>query len=377
MLRSSSVRTGEPLKASTMATPPPAIPNAVRDLGRKARARLQEEQTKRHGVQRCEETHPTASPKRGILLLKPPKKKRRSSSLQRRKSPQTNQPQEVDDMIDRWMPDVSSLIDFHQDQGKKSSSLIQLHGVPTDTTPSMIRRFLAGLEPFSLWFLAFPLNFLPALDAKDDNGSWTVERIQRPFRLLVRLTHANVAQLAVERSGECMDDRAAVAVTRIANQTLAHALLDRLAVPWFDNETTLQQAGEELMAQLDPQVPDILWTDAEKEIRGLLGPHDQEKSSFSVPSLLSKKKRYSVAETQQLREQRELLQNEIKRLRQQLPIVAHDASICDPVSTFTQSSIAILERDVAQIQHALLISDKWAYLQTMAGKCVTTHDAEN
>ena len=267
----------------------------VKELGRKARARLEEERTKRAEIvqlapdeakllagekqatkQRKASTTTTRNKRsaaRGsetscTIRTTAQASKRRRRSHQPLKGASASVPQNAD----MWMPDVSHLPRLKSKETR--SSMVRLHGLPEGTTPVQIKKFFSGLQPERILVLLSCNATIPEWDAAsddDDVGDHNIpntkkrrrvttkepqDRVMRyssRFRVVVKFDSAPTAELATDRSGETIDVvvtsdqetemtavsresllRAAIGVTQLPK---AHAtyILQKLAI---DTETT-------------------------------------------------------------------------------------------------------------------------------------------
>lgn len=351
----------------------------VRDLGRKARARLLEEQNKRPEIQilspndaKGSDGDSARNESRRVLLHPAATRKRRRLSTPRT---QRTRIKKGNSLNERWMPNVNTVTEL-QAKGKPSA-YVQLHGVPTSTTTAILHRFLSGLDPFSFWLVLFPPIHIPALDAS--NSTFPDYVCQRHLRIFVQLSSPTVAHLAIQRSGESTVNSNNPIVITAVSKPIARGLVERIGVPWCTNGSTVAVAQEEIA--LEPSVPHILWASVEREIRGLLGPHDTTSWAGNSPFGLKDcggptvSKPLSESELKRLSERQTLMETEAKRLQRAIPIAAHDKSIHDPAASLTQACIEILFANSNRISRILAVSQGWAWLKELASSVLPESSA--
>ncbi|KAL7563430.1 hypothetical protein ACA910_016526 [Epithemia clementina (nom. ined.)] len=219
----------------------------VKELGRKARVRLEEERNKRAEVIRidpeeAQRLEKSKQPQPGKISKAVPKSSRRSSredgtrmlleetspanKKRRRRQPQQDgglsttalTPQNAD----MWMPVVDHL-PTHVTGKETRSNLVRLHGLPEGTTPVQIKKFFSGLQPqliavllscpatISEWDALDGTTAATATDRKWQNlrqrppSQPTIKRYSSHFRVVVKFDSAPTAELAADRSGETID----------------------------------------------------------------------------------------------------------------------------------------------------------------------------
>ena len=184
----------------------------IKDLGKKAKARLEEEKLKRPEIVMLDSMpveDPEASKRRPKSLiprrdkakpkLTPRQTKKRklnaSSPKQRAATGETNR------LIDNWMPDISRIPTYAKEIG---STIVQLHGTPLGCTVEHIKRFFKGLEPERVFVLLRNQAHIPMFDATTDYDYSTIERCEINMRVFVKFAASPTAALATERSGEAI-----------------------------------------------------------------------------------------------------------------------------------------------------------------------------
>ena len=122
--------------------------DAVKDLGRKARVRREQEINKRREIVRLEasDTNPQKKAPKSISISAP---KRKRPAVKRKRSSKVKRTDEypVNRNLDTRFPDVSHLKELIGRAGKKSlSDVVRLHGVPVGATRGDVSRFFSGLD---------------------------------------------------------------------------------------------------------------------------------------------------------------------------------------------------------------------------------------
>jgi hypothetical protein len=367
-----SVPTVEQLHITTAGSGGGDLPEDVKDLGRKARARLQEERDKRPEIVRLAVDPPEkGTAHKGIQFQVPNKPNKRAgeataatSQKKRRRAFVAARPV-ADKDVDRWIPSVHHLPVCSRET---RSTLVRLHGLPVGSTPEQIRRFLNGLDPQRVFVLPSNPVDLPAWDANHNNvrkrAGVRVERYAGDFRVYVKLASGPTAALAVGRSGEIIsllhdnedisgdDGRnkgASIGVTQVpkttANYIIRHMAID--AQPSIPMETTLVNVER----KLDPEVSSILWTTAVRELNLEVAEGDD---IFEGYPLLSKRfvgDRWLPAE--ELAHRRDTLEKARDRLLNQHPFPAGEvldpALAADPVIFLTTGAVQCLQREIERM----------------------------
>lgn len=173
----------------------PTHASGVKDLGRRARERLQEERAKRREIVRLDTNEPlpvVATPHHRSA----PKRKRART---RSKPPATLQ-EETQENIDSWCPQVTMELN-----GVERSTLVRLHGIPRGCKPEDIRRFFSTLAPDRVIVLPTMEEWMPEWDGdKDDETSFVIPRHESTFRVYINFTSSSLATLAYDRTGEIL-----------------------------------------------------------------------------------------------------------------------------------------------------------------------------
>jgi hypothetical protein len=280
-----------------------ALPAEVKDLGRKARGRREEMRSKRPEIVRLEALPPPEPTARGtkrsssiFAFASTVAHQRKRPTLASRKhriasgsairSTGKASKKEGDDIVDHWMPEISHLPAISRDNSVSTSqdlrsNVVQLHGLPLQTTPNQIRRFFSGLKPQRIVVLPSNPVTIPAWDSIHSmqpnsrvvgHKNKTVGRYNPHFRVLVKFHSAPTAELGVQRSGEIMtvgtasknndqveaNQSVTIAVVPIIKKA-ATCLMKKLAIEG-DSGVPLEDTLQNTEKQLDPAIAKILWT---------------------------------------------------------------------------------------------------------------------
>jgi hypothetical protein len=208
----------------------------IKDLGKKAKARLEEEKSKRPEIVVLEssEAPPEAATNADKATFVPPKAAK-ASSTRKRKITTTGRSSKKSKRrdIDLWVPDVSNLGPVDKDV---RSNIVQLHGLPEGCKVEQIRKFFKGLETERVFVLLSNRTVIASLDSSTDiPATPAITRHGNDLRVFVKFGSAPTAALAIERSGETIivEDHpsgmkgAAIIVTYVEKR-LGQALLKTL-----------------------------------------------------------------------------------------------------------------------------------------------------
>jgi hypothetical protein len=233
----------------------------IKDLGKKAKARLEEEKLKRPEIvildSMPEENPGSTKRQRKSLIPKRDKAKPTPRQTKKRKlntsSPKLRAAGETNRLIDYWMPDVSRIPTYAKEI---RSTIVQLHGAPLGCTVEHIKRFFKGLEPERVFVLLRNSAYIPMFDATTDNSYSTMERCGNDMRVFVKFAASPTAALATERSGEAIvldhDESsdlkgATVAVTQVS-KNVGSVLLERLV------STSIERWGNIILLSTIPVI---------------------------------------------------------------------------------------------------------------------------
>ena len=258
---------------------------SVKALGQKARARLEEERTKRSEIKRLDPKE--VSIPRSLNEKTKPKRKRPPSQSNGRKvtrkrhAPHTSlelQALAGPTNADLWVPDTSKIV---TGTGTDNwSTAILLHGLPYGTTQRHIRQFFSELSIESIRIMiAHNNSAIPEWDASNPGGLPEIKRYPTSLRVVVEFDSTGDAQLAADRSGEPLDchdllglqsdssdtdkEQAAIAVTHLRK---THYQLIAQTLSWALTKTAKIRPLHESQANMEkcihPRVREILWKHA-------------------------------------------------------------------------------------------------------------------
>jgi len=237
-------------------------------LGRKAKARLQEERDKRPEIVRlsaeeqanleidrlCEEAPPATVPTR----KKKPASRKKAPAKRKRVS------HEDDETMDRWMPSVEHF-PSHQDP----SRWVQLHGMPLGIAATHLRTFFSGLDPQCI--LLFPISIDPSLRANHAlplrKGPGQVERYASDeLQVWVQFFSIPTANAALARSGESVsvEEPCALRITSVP-KSIARPQISLSFPVEMDNRMPLYECLELVKERIPPQVLQILLNEKKKQ----------------------------------------------------------------------------------------------------------------
>ena len=176
----------------------------VKDLGRKARERLQEQRSKRREIVRLEESQPVLLPPLTARTTTAKATHTKRTGVAKRKRPSTKQASNLDDIncnsnVDSWYPDVTAFATY---EGEERSYLVRLHGLPIGCKPEEVRRFFSTLQPERVIVLPSMNKKLVGWDA--DMEATFISRHESTFRVFVKFPSSPLAILATERTGEIL-----------------------------------------------------------------------------------------------------------------------------------------------------------------------------
>ena len=182
---------------------------ALKDLGRKARARLEEEKSRRPEIVvlngPIEEKPIEAKPASAAKLPKRSPPAPRLTKKRRLKLASQSSLETKHRRVDEWMPDVTKMPVLPKEL---RSSTVQLFGLPKGCKVEQIKRFFKGLELETVSILLSNHVHIPQLDASARNAieeNAAVPRFDDDFRVFATFPSSPVASLAMERSGEILN----------------------------------------------------------------------------------------------------------------------------------------------------------------------------
>ncbi len=187
----------------------------LKDLGNRARARLEEEKMKRPEIQILDRM-PTSDPDKkttkkatsfsaNIASQKPwtasiGRKRKLDVPQTKSTKPKPMKRTETSYKTTDWVPDVSHI---ELPEKGKVSVTVKLHGVPLDCTVENVKKFFAGLQPESISILLPNNAAIKQLDASNPRRHYN-DKIDIRLRIIVSFKSASMAILASDRSGETM-----------------------------------------------------------------------------------------------------------------------------------------------------------------------------
>jgi hypothetical protein len=357
-----------------------ALPDDVKDLGRKARARLQVERDKRPEIVRLEAAPPEkgAAKRTGSFFQTSLPRKRAAETvgtLKKRRRTANPSRTVVNKGVDRWIPDIHSLQVCSREN---RSNVVCLHGLPKGTTPGFVRRFFSGLDPQRIFVLPSNPIHIPEWDASHDNirkkAGVRVERYDADFRVHVKFHAAPTAELAAERSGEIIfladneegdesNTGTSIGVTQIVKSTATY-LIRHMAV---DGEpgVPLEETLEKVERVLNPTVSSILWTTAIRELN-LDVEQAVDDGSFKSFRLLANcigDRSSKSGDADKLASRRKSLVKARDQLLNQRPFPSAElldpALAGDPIIHLTAGAVLCLRREIERIDERVQEARRW------------------
>ena len=179
----------------------------LKELGSKARARLEEEKMKRPEIQLLEKG-PTADPVKKVSTRKLSAfsaqiaSQKPSANMRKRKisRPKNVKPSKRQASGNSWIPIVSHI---PLPDPKERSATVKLHGLPIDCTLEHVKKFFTGLQPDGVSVLLANNTTVSLLDASNPPPC-SKRGESRRLRVLAHFRSVSAAVLASERSGETM-----------------------------------------------------------------------------------------------------------------------------------------------------------------------------
>ena len=283
----------------------------IKDFGRRARARSQQQRQNRKGIKVIDDSSLIAdqvqkqtikkggSSSKSIINISSSntnsgKKRLRQHYSQTQQLPMANNTaktarRKTGQLL--WTPDISQIPIPSKDT---QSSYVQLHGLPIGSTFDIIRKFFTGLLPERILLLLSNRTDISALDSSSyyTLPSYNLQDFvytNKDMRVLVKFDSISAAGLAVDRSGETIfskhistlkhfyredgeklesrgvsapPDSFSIGVTKISKD-LAFSL-SRLSVDALPG-VPLHDCLFKVESKLDPLVREILWTSAHQQ----------------------------------------------------------------------------------------------------------------
>jgi hypothetical protein len=324
----------------------------VKEIGRRARERLEIEKRKRKEIVRLDEQDApaagngnatrTKTSKKGAGSSKAPASKfskavkqsgqaRKSKSKpppRKRKRPAATttvssiqKSQDGNHTIDPRVPITDKLL-YQNLPTSEKSNLVRLHGLPIGTKSDHIRKFLSGLHPEQILILPsmnVPIDGFDALTLDDSESSLKrrrqekgsvgdVDRYPSTFRVLVKFQNALTAETSIARSGEMIhvlvdaphdtdadeqdgDNKrsaAAISISSLSNHVGTY-LQNHMGIE-CPRGRVLSDVLNEAQEEMPPIMNQILWTMAEQKLQlGLkLRTIGSTRSGGDYPSIRTK-----------------------------------------------------------------------------------------
>jgi hypothetical protein len=244
----------------------------IRDIGKRTRTRFEEEKSKRKEIVRIDdhiskEKISASTPKSSFLSSVKKVKTSQRPAIHRRKK-NTLEPLDTSEKpshVDLWFPKIKSKSSI------KSSRFVRIHGLPsTGTTLQHIRRYFLGLNVQEIFLLPKLNLHVPNFDAdvmgQPENS---VERFPNTVRVIVKFPSSNVADIAVDRSGETMDVGQSVVAVSVSpvEETITESL-QKMAISLSKYANiTIDIFIMKYMENIPECINSILWYDVLNRIR--------------------------------------------------------------------------------------------------------------
>ena len=351
----------------------------VKTLGLKARESLKGIISKRPEIVRVDEAAIEKSREIGksdkILIPAPSltKKRKRPTSVHTSKSIS----QGTDDQnADRWIPDISTLPPCTKED---RSSVVQLHGLPLESTPEHLVRFFSGLDVQKVWILS-PVD----LDIAEWDANYNfhhkkglhTERLSSRVRVLVKFESASTAEIATCRSGELLkipsshgdearpqcDFGVAIAVTQWFRTSALFIAQNQLyidAKPMTSLYATFTGARD----ALDTAVIQIVSSSIIRHCE--LTVDEKEYALLAVSAYSNNNTNTSLSmiqksEVDDVALHRDNLLKEYNRLRIRVQC-AGDPGVLNHDSVFrlTQKALLYMKSDLERLEHRMLLARRW------------------
>lgn len=238
----------------------------IRDIGRRTRTRFEEEKSKRKEIVRIDdsinqEKIGVSSSKSSFLSsVKKTKTAQRPTTNRRKKNAleplgSTEKPSHVD----LWFPSTKTKSSL------TTSKLVRIHGLPsTGTTISHIRKYFLGLDIKEIFLLPKMNLHIPNFDAELTNSPKNiVARFTHTVRVIVQFPSSNVADIAVDRSGETIavgENVAAVSVSPI-DEIMSDSLQKMAIYLPNDASMTIKDFVESYLDNIPECINTVLWYD--------------------------------------------------------------------------------------------------------------------
>ncbi|GFH51219.1 hypothetical protein CTEN210_07695 [Chaetoceros tenuissimus] len=197
-------------------TESPKFDEKLREIGQKARQRLEEEKSKRKEIVRLDDeafqvhgavkkaSSASAFSKSIVKNSSKPKSSQQKSSVKRRRLQTSTYSSETTSKIeDSWCPSCEGL-NYYDLPKEQKSNFVRLHGLPEGTKVEHINKFFKGLEPEYIGVLLSANINIQAFDCDEGEVSpnSSIDRYDSTFRVVVKFQSVLIAENAISRSGE-------------------------------------------------------------------------------------------------------------------------------------------------------------------------------
>jgi len=273
--------------ASTQQTP--QMDEKVKEIGRKARMRLEEEKSKRKEIVRLDEgiaiintsartsnkisTFSKAVKKSSQVAKKqkqpqPSRKRRNVTTASSRKAKTKDQ----DSNIDTWAPSTASLRYYDLPKAEKSN-IVRLHGLPLGAKVDHIRIFFGALSPERIFILPSMNVPIAGFDSDGDDDSRQrskgafVDRYVPTFRVYVQFESLAAADVAIGRSGEVIHvdgAAAAISISPMSKRVAIH-LQNHMAIE-CSKAIPIEDALKNAEKDIPTVIIEILWVMAARNL---------------------------------------------------------------------------------------------------------------
>lgn len=298
----------------------------VKEMGRKARLRLEEEKSKRKEIVRLNDDLLIAPPnistmhhnaertsqfamaiqqstlsKTAATKVARPQKKRRTAATRSTRTGHGNiaKGKLLNKNVDTWAPSTGGLLYYDLPKEEKSD-IIRIHGLPIGATVEDLKKFFVGLYPSHFFvLLSFEASIQgfdstndashPNKEEKEKRSLLLVDRHGPEFRLCVKFPSYITADVALQRSGELLhinthDDQnenvstvaASISLSPISRQ-VGRYIENYLAIDcnkYITNEgcrggfkTIFSHALAEAEKSIPPIINQILWANAARVLK--------------------------------------------------------------------------------------------------------------
>ncbi len=360
----------------------------IDELGRRARARSEQQRLNRKGIKVIEGTSLLVEQEQREAKLRAVSAKANIATKRQRVKKRSGTQQSSSTKLARklnqslWIPDISGI----PIPPKGNQSIyVQLHGLPFGSTLETVRRFFTGLVPQRVLVVLSNRVHIAQIDATSygDLSSFGLRGMvytNRDVRVLVKFGSISEAGLATDRSGETIaskhiygqkptkelvyggSESFTIGVTNISKELAL--LLSKLS---FDaiSGVPLHVCLADVESRVHPKVREILWRSAE---RAHLSSLDGEKRNVDLLIETKEKIGTEVIQTNHLSfadyKRYSIYHNQLLRIRDNLAAsIRSDKSNVeafarhDAVSQVTANACAVIESELDRVD-GLLYQDR-------------------